>query len=218
MSIHENFKNTIAALAIAIVFGMAPADGANGQEESASSQLPWQAPSQSSSQPAAPAGLSTMLTKAQALARQMLPAPQSPAPARQQAPAPSVAAPREAPAVVYANAAQARPYGVEPAQAVMAQEASQPARADATPAPAWQVDAADGSIKQVLQRWSRSAGWQLVWELPVDYPVEASAAFAGGFEEAVAAVAVSMEHAEMPIKAIFYRGNKVLRIVAKGAQ
>jgi len=48
--------------------------------------------------------------------------------------------------------------------------------------------------------------------------MQANAAFAGDFEDAVGAVARSMEHSEVPMKAIFYSGNKVLRIVAKGAQ
>jgi hypothetical protein len=101
-----------------------------------------------------------------------------------------------------------------------------PVLAAASPSPApqakgqgyWQLDVSDGSVKRALNRWSQDSGWQLVWELPVDFPVGASAAFSGEFEEAVAAVALSMQNSEMPMKAIFYRGNKVLRIVAKGAQ
>ena len=83
---------------------------------------------------------------------------------------------------------------------------------------AWSIDATDQTLRQALTRWSRSAGWQLVWELPVDFPIEARASFDGGFEDAVGAVAHSMERSDAPLKAIFYRGNNVLRIVAKGAQ
>lgn len=82
----------------------------------------------------------------------------------------------------------------------------------------WELDPTDGSVKRALQRWCKASGWQLVWELPVDFPVVARASFVGGFEQSVTAIAVSMQNSQMPIKAVFYRGNKVLRIVAKGAQ
>jgi hypothetical protein len=86
------------------------------------------------------------------------------------------------------------------------------------PSGQWELDATDSSLKRGLQRWCEVSGWQLVWELPVDFPIVARASFVGGFEQAVAAIALSMQNSQMPIKAVFYRGNNVLRIVAKGAQ
>ena len=80
------------------------------------------------------------------------------------------------------------------------------------------MEAADGSLRTVMQRWSQAAGWQLVWELPVDFAIEARADVSGDFEDAVAKVVKSMENSDMPMKAVFYRGNKVLRVIAKGAQ
>ncbi|WP_292933255.1 toxin co-regulated pilus biosynthesis Q family protein [Noviherbaspirillum sp.] len=86
------------------------------------------------------------------------------------------------------------------------------------PAPVWEITPSDGTLNGALARWSAQAGWQLSWELPVDYTVEARTAIPGTFEEAVEAVAKSMSTAEIPLKAIFYKGNKVLRIVAKGIE
>jgi hypothetical protein len=82
----------------------------------------------------------------------------------------------------------------------------------------WRVEKEDRTLKGLLSRWSDSAGWQLVWELPVDYELHARAQVSGGFEDAVAAIATSLQNSDAPIKAIFYRGNNVLRVVAKGAQ
>jgi hypothetical protein len=82
----------------------------------------------------------------------------------------------------------------------------------------WEIVPTDKTLNAALARWARSAGWQLVWELPVDYSVEARTTVPGTFEEAVGLVAKSMDTAEIPMKAIFYAGNKVLRIVAKGAE
>lgn len=87
-----------------------------------------------------------------------------------------------------------------------------------TPASGWEIALTDKTLNAAIARWTRLAGWQLLWELPVDYEVEAQTFVPGTFEEAVAIVAKSMESAEVPMKAIFYKGNKVLRIVPRGAK
>lgn len=86
------------------------------------------------------------------------------------------------------------------------------------PVQVWEITPADKTLKTTIGRWAKSAGWQLSWELPADYAVETHAAISGTFDAAVAAVATSMEKAEVPMKAIFYKGNKVLRIIAKGTK
>lgn len=88
----------------------------------------------------------------------------------------------------------------------------------AKPTSAWEIFPSDRTLNTSLMRWASAAGWQLIWELPVDYAVETRTSISGSFEEAVAIVARSMESAEIPMKAIFYKGNNVLRIVAKGGQ
>ncbi|NVE00132.1 toxin co-regulated pilus biosynthesis Q family protein [Massilia sp. BJB1822] len=84
--------------------------------------------------------------------------------------------------------------------------------------PTWEILPADRSVRTALERWTSSAGWQLSWELAVDYPVAARSSITGSFETAVEAVAQSLGRAEVPVKAIMYRGNRVLRIVAKGTE
>jgi hypothetical protein len=84
--------------------------------------------------------------------------------------------------------------------------------------PIWEVLPGDRSVRTALERWSSKAGWQLSWELAVDYPVAVRTSITGSFETAVEAVAQSLGRAEVPVKAIMYRGNRVLRIVAKGSE
>lgn len=81
---------------------------------------------------------------------------------------------------------------------------------------AWQVTRADRSLKSLLTRWSEAAGWQVSWELPVDYPLIGTQALAGDFQAAVEAVVISMSAADFPFKVIFYKGNSVVRVVGKG--
>ena len=94
------------------------------------------------------------------------------------------------------------------------------AAADAAPphpaaVPSWDVTPADKTLKAALTRWAEAAGWQLVWELPIDYAVSARTEIKGTFTTAVEAIAASMSTADTPMKVIFYDGNRVLRIVAR---
>ena len=127
--------------------------------------------------------------------------------------------------VVSVQAARsARPSAVSPTAAPA--PAAAPVSAPVTTAPdntvpaagMWEIVPADKTLNTALARWAATAGWQLLWELPVDYAVDARTSVPGTFEEAVGMVAESMETAEIPMKAIFYEGNRVLRIVAKGAE
>jgi len=82
----------------------------------------------------------------------------------------------------------------------------------------WELSERDKTLKGVVERWAQDAGWRAFWELDVDYPIAATASIDGNFEEAVSAVVRSMDHADVPLKAIFYRGNQVLRVVPRGME
>lgn len=95
-----------------------------------------------------------------------------------------------------------------------------PARADeggSVSAPArngnghWAV-MADSSLKSTLEGWSRAAGWTLVWDSSFDYRLRASAAFAGGYEEAVGRLIDSIYQSNPEITVTLYRGNRVLHV------
>ena len=86
------------------------------------------------------------------------------------------------------------------------------------PLKVWSTTPADKTLQNALARWAIVAGWQLFWELPQDFSVEAAASINGSFEDAVTAVANSLQQTDVPVSAIFFEGNRVLRIVAKGAQ
>lgn len=82
----------------------------------------------------------------------------------------------------------------------------------------WSIESTDKTINSTLSRWAATAGWQLLWELPVDYSIDAKTTIHGTFTQAVEAVAKSMGKTEYPMKVIFYSGNKVLRVVTREAQ
>lgn len=82
----------------------------------------------------------------------------------------------------------------------------------------WEISPADRTLKNTLARWAAADGWQLVWELQVDYPVETRATIEGSLDEAVGIVARTLDDSGVPIQAIFYAGNRVLRVIAKGSK
>lgn len=93
-----------------------------------------------------------------------------------------------------------------------------PARGESRTSAGWQLTEQDRTVKAGMQRWAHESGWRLLWELAVDYPIEAPASFEGNFEQAVAALMRDMGHADIPPRAILYRGNQVVRIVARGME
>ncbi len=81
----------------------------------------------------------------------------------------------------------------------------------------WDLRQSDGSVRNALARWSKEAGWQFIWAVPTDFSIDASATIHGTFEQALHSVVDALSHSEVPIQALMYKGNHVLRITAKGA-
>lgn len=73
----------------------------------------------------------------------------------------------------------------------------------------------DATLRAVLARWARMAGWTFLpqhWAVDVDIPLSATAEFPGDFKSAVRDLLGATELAEKPLQPCFY-GNKVLRVV-----
>jgi len=115
-----------------------------------------------------------------------------------------------------ATPTRATPVAVADAVADKPQDSVAPG--DTTNLLRWSLSERDRTLKAALERWAHDAGWRLFWELAVDYRIDAAASIPGTFEEAIGAVMKNMEQADVPPKAIFYRGNGVLRIVARGTE
>lgn len=134
----------------------------------------------------------------------------------------AAAAPKAGSAAAKAPKANRRGKGAAAKVTVTAAAASDklasPAPVPAAGGDRWDIVIADRTLNAAMARWAAAAGWQLLWELPIDYAVQAHTTIPGKFEDAVTMVVNSMEGAEIPMKAVFYSGNKVLRIMAKGAQ
>lgn len=75
------------------------------------------------------------------------------------------------------------------------------------------------SMRDNLQAWAAQAGWSLDWSVDVDYPIEHAAKFNGAFEGEGGVVDQLLQGTAentYPLSAVFYSGNKVLRVVEGG--
>lgn len=77
----------------------------------------------------------------------------------------------------------------------------------------WQVLRADVSVRRLLQRWGREAGWQVVWDAPRDFPIETEVQLSGRIEQVVSAVVESLAVTDFPVQA---RINSELHIIRIG--
>lgn len=80
----------------------------------------------------------------------------------------------------------------------------------------WDVKSSDITLRRALMRWAKQAGWQVSWEVKVDYPVRLEAIYVGGFDSAVEQYTAALRNSDYPLMACFYEGNRVVRILHFG--
>jgi len=104
---------------------------------------------------------------------------------------------------------------------VVASAAAKPAAASAAApvaapksAQTWTITVGDKSVRSLLERWAKTSGHQLLWDLPVDLELNANATISGTFEDALNSVLASLAHSEYPIEAMIY-DNGVVRMVKR---
>ena len=100
----------------------------------------------------------------------------------------------------------------KPASAASAGEGAAPSQDP------WRILRDDRTVLVALSRWAAREGWQVVWELPVDYPVVAEASLSGSFEDAVEALVLALQSVSAPPRVVFYAGNRIVRVLPRGAQ
>lgn len=84
---------------------------------------------------------------------------------------------------------------------------------------AWTAEKGD-TLRQVLQNWGRRANIELSWQSEYDYPLQASVALSGSFEESVRALLIGFENAQpQPIAQLHNNltvGQSVLVVQTRG--
>jgi hypothetical protein len=93
--------------------------------------------------------------------------------------------------------------------------APQPAPAPMRPSVAFDASSSDPTMRAVLTRWAKLAGWSFDaqhWTVDVDIPLAGTASFGADFKSAVRDLLASTELSTRPLQPCFY-SNQVLRVV-----
>ncbi len=75
----------------------------------------------------------------------------------------------------------------------------------------WQISA-NSDLKQVLDQWSRSVGWQLVWNSPHDIRIQTRLTLNGSFEEVVSQLMGHLYESRPELNTTLFHGNQVLLV------
>lgn len=104
------------------------------------------------------------------------------------------------------------PRGAMPAPILPIAPTAASAARDA-PASDWTFARADRTVHEALGRWSRQAGWQLVWEVERDFPIDAEVTLRGTFLQALDQAMHGLRDTDFPVQARVQPQTRVVRIV-----
>lgn len=77
---------------------------------------------------------------------------------------------------------------------------------------AWTFSRDDVSVRQAMQRWAGDAGWQLVWDIDRDFPIEAEVTLRGDFLDAIAQAMAVLRDTDYPVQARVQSTARIVRI------
>ncbi|BCZ85555.1 hypothetical protein PTKU64_92300 (plasmid) [Paraburkholderia terrae] len=87
------------------------------------------------------------------------------------------------------------------------------------PAPSvltFSVSPQDVNLRNALDRWLQTQGWQLAWKVDDDLPLEFNATFSGDFTSVLVQVMKATNHMRVPTR-VCRHTNNVIRVVARAA-
>lgn len=84
-----------------------------------------------------------------------------------------------------------------------------------TTIPTFSLLKSDKTVKNALDRWTRQVGWQLDWDIAIDFPIRFEANYGGDFELAIDGLLASLEATDYPVQSCGY-SNNILRVVRYG--
>ena len=70
-----------------------------------------------------------------------------------------------------------------------------------------------GSLQRQLEDWAGKAGYKGIWRASWDLDMQASATFAGDFQDAINDLFLGLHEAGHPIRLAIYPANKVLEVI-----
>ncbi|EKN6179119.1 hypothetical protein DVQ78_21365, partial [Yersinia enterocolitica] len=75
----------------------------------------------------------------------------------------------------------------------------------------WKAIAGE-SLQILTTRWSESAGYQIVWDVPYDYQIEAGFQLQGDFPQAITQLFDAFINSDRPMKVDIYKQQRLIHI------
>ncbi|HDR9060631.1 TPA: toxin co-regulated pilus biosynthesis Q family protein [Burkholderia vietnamiensis] len=100
------------------------------------------------------------------------------------------------------------------APVVLAGADDSPAASAAATALTFTVMPQDVNLRDALDRWLKTQGWQLAWKIDDDLPLEFNATFTGDFKSVLEQVMKATNHMRTPTRACRHTNN-VIRVIAR---
>jgi len=98
--------------------------------------------------------------------------------------------------------------------AIASAATSTPRSTDDVEVMVFDVRRTDGTLRNTVQRWAKSAGWQPFWQVERDFVAEAGAPLGTEFRGAIRSLMSATSGSDIEVKACFH-SNFVVRIVRK---
>jgi hypothetical protein len=140
------------------------------------------------------------------------------------APSSSVAAKTAAPAPMRASASPAAtsarlaekgaPAPTGTTSPALAPSSAKPQYITAKDVRVYQVTPNDPNLRTVIDNWAKVVGWNFLWDVDRDIPINGGDAKENDFKSAVRRVLASTEFGDLPVKPCFY-SNDFIRVVPK---
>ncbi|WP_350357363.1 TcpQ domain-containing protein [Paraburkholderia fungorum] len=112
--------------------------------------------------------------------------------------------------------ASALPPSTAPASMAVAPVVLPAATAASSGVLTFSVSPADRNLRNALDRWLQTQGWQLAWKVDDDLPLEFNATFSGDFTSVLTQVMKATNHMRVPTR-VCRHSNNVIRVVARAA-
>jgi hypothetical protein len=77
----------------------------------------------------------------------------------------------------------------------------------------WSIMVSDKTLYRTMRRWAQEAGYQLMWQVDRDFPIEVDVAFNVDFRNALEQVMAGVALTDYPIQALVNPSARVLRVV-----
>jgi|GEM_PF-3527570 len=81
--------------------------------------------------------------------------------------------------------------------------------------PSWTVRAGS-TLRETLRGWAHTAGWTLIWKPRWDRRMAGAAVYYGPFRSAAARYVRDLTRERVPLRAVFWRGNRTIEILPTG--